>query len=266
MYVVLICARNEEKYIGACLNSVREQTVSPEEVVVVDDGSRDATGATAHENGALVLRNPDRGFSALGTPYMADTYNLGLDLLYTLKWDFLLVLGADTWIPPEYVESLLEVMTPELGVVSGQYPGIRETYASATGRFSRREILDELGGRLPRSHAWESSVLHCAEYLGYEIRSFPVDIVNMRPPGAKKRGYIGRGKAERDLGHYWPYALARGVRRILLGDVRMGLSIIVGYLAHRPEEPLPDWAKFKNDTQKQNYRQALIRRLKNDNR
>jgi len=48
-YVVLICARNEEKYIGSCLASVCFQSLPPKLVVVVDDGSSDQTYKRARE-------------------------------------------------------------------------------------------------------------------------------------------------------------------------------------------------------------------------
>ncbi len=40
---VVIPAYNEEKYIGKCLDSIKAQTVSPDEVIVVDNNSKDRT-------------------------------------------------------------------------------------------------------------------------------------------------------------------------------------------------------------------------------
>lgn len=262
-YVVLICARNEEKYIERCLSSVASQTIPAKAVVVVDDGSHDETTHRVHEFSERlplkVLRNPDRGFSAIGTRLMADTYNLGLNYLSSLEWEYLLILGADTSIPPDYVEKLNMVMTYRIGVASGRYPGIVENYAAATGRFIRREVIEKLGGLLPRTNAWESSVTYCAQYMGYETRSFPVSIHNLRPPGQRSRNYIGRGRATRELGYTLPHALIKVLRYVRMGKTYSALQILCGYLIHKPEKPIPKWAQYINESQKESTRQAIRR-------
>jgi len=262
-YVVLICARNEEKYISSCLASIYFQTAPPEMVVVVDDGSTDDTFARAMEfHGHLpltILNKEDRGFSAVGTSLMADTYNLGLDYLSSLEWGYLLILGADTFIPPFYVEALIGRMTPQLGVVSGRYPGINENYAAATGRFIRREIIKELGGQLPQTHAWESSVPHCAQYMGYEKRSFRIPIYNLRPPGQRRRSHLGLGRATKELGYYWPNMIHKALLNAKNGKLIMGVEILLGYFTHKPLNPLPDWAKYINEQQRKAFKQKIRR-------
>jgi Glycosyl transferase family 2 len=57
---ILIAARNEEARIGTTINELRR--LFPEaEILVADDGSRDATASVAEEAGARVLRLPPRG-------------------------------------------------------------------------------------------------------------------------------------------------------------------------------------------------------------
>lgn len=55
--VVIIPALNAERTVGAVVRGCLEQNL---DVVVVDDGSSDATGAMAAAAGALVLRHPVR--------------------------------------------------------------------------------------------------------------------------------------------------------------------------------------------------------------
>lgn len=260
-YVVLICARNEEKYIGSCLASLCFQSKPPKMVIVVNDGSSDETGRRAREFKdrlpIMVLERPDRGSSALGTKIMADIYNAGLAVLESVKWDFLLILGADTSIPPNYVDFLWQSMNPIDGVVSGRYPGIRENYAAATGRFIRREIIDELGGFLPVTNAWESSTLFCAAFMGYRKRSLPIPIYNLRPPRRINRNYGGRGRAFKELGYYWPYALNGVIENVRKSGLFSGLQILYGYLTHKPQDPLPEWAQYNNKKQKENLRKKV---------
>jgi hypothetical protein len=57
---ILVAARDEEERIGATVERLRD--AFPEaEVIVADDGSRDATAAVAERAGARVLRLPRRG-------------------------------------------------------------------------------------------------------------------------------------------------------------------------------------------------------------
>ena len=56
---VIIPAYNAEKTIGACVTALRgQQFERPYEIIVVDDGSTDATAARAREVGATVLTTP----------------------------------------------------------------------------------------------------------------------------------------------------------------------------------------------------------------
>ncbi len=57
---ILIAARDEEARIGTTVAELRRQFPDAE-VIVADDGSRDATAAVAEAAGALVLRLPHRG-------------------------------------------------------------------------------------------------------------------------------------------------------------------------------------------------------------
>ncbi len=265
-YVVLICARNEENYIASCLSSLYFQTVPPELVVVVDDGSEDYTTLRAMNfigrMKIVVLLHPDRGFSALGSKLMADPYNVGLDWLHPLEWDYLLILGADTTIPPRYMEKLLRNITPDMGVVSGRYPGLDENYAAATGRLIRREIIDELGGRRPRTNAWESSVTHCALYLGYKTGSFPVPIYNLRPPGKSMRSNTGPGRAIKEMGYTWPHALHKAYLKMRKGEFLQALKIVYGYAVHKPQDPLPDWAQFIQARQRERFKEKIKELIK----
>jgi glycosyltransferase involved in cell wall biosynthesis len=62
---VVVPAYNRAALLDAALQSVRDQTVAPEEIVVVDDGSQDdEVGAVARRHGARLLRQDNYGASA----------------------------------------------------------------------------------------------------------------------------------------------------------------------------------------------------------
>lgn len=265
-YVVLICARNEEKYIGSCLASVCFQSIPPKLVVVVDDGSSDQTyqrGCEFEKHLPLmVILKPDRGFSAINTPLMANTYNIGLERFDEVEYDFLLILGADTAIPPMYVENIVSCMTPDHGCVSGRYPGVKKPYAAATGRLIRREVMDELGRRLPQTNVWESSFNHCAKYLGYKVESYPIPIYNLRPPGKFKRSYTGPGRAVKELRYRLPNVLYKGYLMARKIGPLAALQMFYGYFTHKPSEPMPNWVKQIPKSQREALKKKLMGLIK----
>jgi glycosyltransferase involved in cell wall biosynthesis len=61
---VVIPAYNAARFLPRCLGSVFAQTLKPEEVIVVDDGSTDDTAAVAAGLGARVISQPNGGIAA----------------------------------------------------------------------------------------------------------------------------------------------------------------------------------------------------------
>ena len=60
---VVSAVRNGERYLSEALESVMGQTLPPDEVLVIDDGSTDATADIARSCGARVMPRRGRGVS-----------------------------------------------------------------------------------------------------------------------------------------------------------------------------------------------------------
>ena len=59
---VIVCAHNEAGYLGACLHSLLAQSRPPDEIIVVNNASTDATGdVAARVPGVRVIDEPRRG-------------------------------------------------------------------------------------------------------------------------------------------------------------------------------------------------------------
>ncbi|MBM3883076.1 MAG: glycosyltransferase, partial [Verrucomicrobia bacterium] len=90
---VLIIARNEERFIAACLRSVQNLA---DQVVLVDTGSTDRTAEIARQSGAEVYAHPwNDDFSA--------ARNAGLE---RARGDWILVLDADEELAPDNAAAL----------------------------------------------------------------------------------------------------------------------------------------------------------------
>jgi len=59
----VIPALNEEKLIAGCINSIKPQLRERDEIVVVDNGSKDATSIIAKKLGCRVVKEKEKGIS-----------------------------------------------------------------------------------------------------------------------------------------------------------------------------------------------------------
>ena len=108
--VAVIPAYNEEMMIGSVISSVRPHV---NEVVVVDDGSSDATGGAAREAGAIVVRHViNRGQGA--------ALQTGMDVACLRQAEIIIHIDSDGQHPAEHIPQLIDpIRKGEADVVLG---------------------------------------------------------------------------------------------------------------------------------------------------
>ncbi len=84
--VVIIPVLNEEESIGLVLAHIPSGMATA--VIVVDNGSTDRTTAVAEEGGAVVVREPRRGYGAACLRGMAEAARFSPDVIVFLDGDF----------------------------------------------------------------------------------------------------------------------------------------------------------------------------------
>jgi len=109
---VVIPAHNEEHYIGDCLTSLKRQTFTDFEIIVVDNNCTDNTVSIAKSYGVRVVKEPiqgttparQKGFSVASSPIIART-------------------DADTVLPPEWLTMIYDYFQshPEVSAISGSF-------------------------------------------------------------------------------------------------------------------------------------------------
>ncbi len=94
---VVVPALNEERHVGHLLSDIRRQTRRPQEVIVVDAGSRDGTVAVAREFAGVRILHGERP--------VARGRNLGGQ---EASGDVVIFLDADVRLPGTFLEEFLE--------------------------------------------------------------------------------------------------------------------------------------------------------------
>jgi glycosyltransferase involved in cell wall biosynthesis len=170
---VIIPCFNQATFLSEAIESALQQTVAPDEIIVVDDGSTDESADVARAHpGVRYLRQENRGAAA--------ARNAGLR---TASSDFVIFLDADDRLLPSAVETgAADLEThPECVMTVGRYDYIkmddrdrgfpanrttRDPFAAmlqqnfvvvpAAAMF-RRAAVEEIGG-------FDESILECEDY------------------------------------------------------------------------------------------------------
>ncbi len=98
---IVIPVYNEEDYLGACLDAIKNQSVKPDEVIVVDNNSTDATAKIAKSYPFVRLITE----SNQGVMYAR---NAGFD---TVKSDIIGRIDADTLLPRDWAREIKKFFT-----------------------------------------------------------------------------------------------------------------------------------------------------------
>lgn len=163
---VLVATYNQARYIPDALNSLRRQTLSPQdfEVIVIDDGSTDNTQDVLKEYGKSirVITRENKG--------LVDSCNEGLALA---RGRYFTRLDSDDMADSRWLDSLLKAMDSHPAACCGftdrfevsgndrRYVNVQENNIFSLivgGTFFRAETLRRVGGF--RSFYWEEYDLY----------------------------------------------------------------------------------------------------------
>jgi biofilm PGA synthesis N-glycosyltransferase PgaC len=191
---VIIPAYNESRTIADTIESLKMQSVPPEEIIVVDDCSTDGTGDVARSFGVTVVRPPSNTGSKAG----AQNYALPM-----VRTEFTMAIDADTTLAPDAIEKLLLAFNNQnVAAASGfvipryvntlwergryieyllaftWYKPIQDYYQKpliSSGCFSmyRTQILKENGGWPTRTLAEDMDLTWEFYEKGYNVRFIP---------------------------------------------------------------------------------------------
>jgi biofilm PGA synthesis N-glycosyltransferase PgaC len=258
-YLIITPARDEEQYIERTILAVANQSVLPLQWVIVNDGSRDNTGAIIDHYAEIypwirARHRPNRGHREAGGGVINTFYD-GYVHVESLQWDFLVKLDADLSFSSDYFELCFAEFAkdPLLGIGGG---GIYHEVAGelkleenpkfhvrGATKIYKRECWDELGGLL-RAPGWDTVDELKANMLGWTTRSFlDLRVSHYRFTGAADGAWndcVKNGRANYITGYHPLFMLLKCIRRLtkkpyLSGSVGLMWGFLNSYWRNTPQ-------------------------------
>jgi GT2 family glycosyltransferase/glycosyltransferase involved in cell wall biosynthesis len=129
---VVIPVYNNAAVTASCLASLRKNTMSPHQVVVIDNGSAEDIAYDADQNNYAVIRNPSNmGFAYACNQGIAGTYG-----------DFVVILNNDTIVTPGWLERLLwHMQDDETIAIAGPSTNFASTIQQIKGAYDSEKNL-----------------------------------------------------------------------------------------------------------------------------
>src|SRR5690606_26565522 len=197
--LIVISAHNEEAFIGDMLQSIIDQTLLPQKVVVVNDSSTDDTQniilkfAEKHSFIESIFHNSKKSHEP-GNKVINAFYK-GLETVEG-KYDFIGKFDADIILPPTYFQRIMELFSSdeEIGIAGGnlyikeekswKYEHISEkTKVRGPIKLYRKECFEAIDG-LKKSIGWDTVDELLAQYHGWKIKTdTSLHVKHLKPTG-----------------------------------------------------------------------------------
>ncbi|THD69891.1 glycosyltransferase family 2 protein [Robertkochia marina] len=248
-YSVVIPAHNEEEFLAGTLDSLLNQTVAPEEIIIVDDNSTDSTPDILKEYStkSTLIRviNKSSENKHLPGSKVVRTFNTGYEQLQK-SWDVVVKLDADLILPEHYFEEILNCFArqPKAGIVGGfiyektekgawklNHPMHKDHVRGAIKSYSR-SCFEKIGG-LRTAMGWDTVDELLARYHGFDIITLPeLKVKHLRPTGKayNKKARLLQGEAMYLMRYGWLIAaIASAKMAFKQGKIKTFFDNMAGY-------------------------------------
>lgn len=276
-YVVITPVRDEEAYLESTIQSMMQQTVLPQEWVIVDDGSQDNTGKILDDYASRLpwiraIHRKNRGFRKAGGG-VVDAFNDGYHALASSNWEFIVKFDGDLSFEPDYFAKCLAEFgrDPKLGVGGGvicylengvkRFEEAPAFHVRGATKIYRQACWDGIGGLLA-APGWDTMDEVKANSLGWSSRSFPdLHLIHHRHTGAADGLWptlVKYGRANYICGYHPLFMLSKCTVRLirkpyLIGSLGLIYGFISGYIKRVPQFNDPEAIAY--------LRQQQLRRL-----
>ena len=210
---IIIPAHNEEKHIADCLYSFVHQTHRPDELIVVDDHSKDGTFALAsgfaNDHDWIKVIQKESSDKHLPGQKIIEAFNYGLAQA-SVDYDLIGKFDADIILPENYFEQMLNHFQANwlLGMCSGLlyvkkndkwvYENIaKKNHIRGPIKLYYRQVFELMGG-LRLGTGWDTVDTLLCQYHDFETKTDESLMVkHLRPTGHgySTKNYRTKGQA-----------------------------------------------------------------------
>jgi biofilm PGA synthesis N-glycosyltransferase PgaC len=242
-YVVITPARNEADHIEKTIRSMVEQTLTPLQWTIVNDGSTDATGEIlerwASKYSWIVpvhlgrdIRSKEDKWSRGKRAYDAKeikAFHFGYQHLKIADWEYIVKLDADLGFRSDYFERCLAEFEadPKLGIGGGaichevngslQIESTPRFHVRGATKIYRRTCWTQIGG-VVNGAGWDTIDEVTANMLEWKTQTFPqLKVTHYRPTGTANgalQNAVKIGSWSYVSGYHPLYMIARAVKWI----------------------------------------------------
>jgi glycosyltransferase involved in cell wall biosynthesis len=257
-HVVIVPAHNEQAFIGRMLDSLVAQTERPDRVVVVDDGSTDATADIVRDLARThpwigVVQGPGDGERRYR---VVEAFNAGYAAVRQAEFAYVSKLDADLVFPPDYFARLFAAMDRDPTIAAGSGTlyevmpdGRRMRLRMPTNhvvgalKTMRKAPFDAMGGFLP-TLGWDILDLVKLRCMGYRTANLPdLAVLHLRRLGSADgilRGNARMGHGAYVIGTHPLFAIGRSLYRMLeppyvIGGLALGYGYFKSWLGRAPQ-------------------------------
>lgn len=267
-YVIISPVRDEGIYIEKTIYSVINQTITPVEWVIVDDGSSDNTGKIIDEYARRyqwihTLHRENRGFRKAGGGVIEAFYD-GYNALLATNWDFIVKLDGDLTFEKDYFEKCYSYFSniKNLGIGGGMIYHIVEGglqleenpifHVRGATKIYKKECWDVIGG-LIKAPGWDTLDEVKANMEGWHTQSFiDIKVIHHRYTGAADgswKNWVKNGIANYISGYHPLFMFSKCLKRIfkkpyILGSAGLFYGFMMGYLKNIPQIDDKDLIKY----------------------
>jgi glycosyltransferase involved in cell wall biosynthesis len=246
-YFAIVTCRNSENDIHAALTSLRNQTLAPQYVIVVDDGSTDKTSEILTQikqdwQSLYVITHDDLGYDisrVVRNWNEAITYARSKELAHTT---YHMIATDDTTYPPGYAKQLVDFRdnNSNIAIASGNYTKYVPEKPHGAGRFVRNFFFEQThwGGVYPELMGYESAILYESERLGHRYAILTDAKFKHSRPLGKHHKFYEFGASMKTLGYHPAFVWGRFAKYLATGEVtgRIGaFNMLYYYLSYKPK-------------------------------
>ncbi len=280
-YYIVIPAHNEQDFIELTIQSLLQQTLLPQKIVVVNDNSTDATlqiiSTLSNSNALISIVNTTSDAIHLPGSKVIQAFQKGFETLDD-SYDFIVKADADLIFPNNYFETVIKHFQSDktIGMVGGfayitkNGDWILENLTDKDhirGAFKayRKECFKQIGGLKP-AMGWDTvDELLCKFYNWKVITDPTLKVKHLKPTGANynKTARYKQGEAFYRLGYgFFITAIASAKLAMMKKKPLLFLDYIKGFWKAKSEKKqllvTQEQAKFIRNYRLQKMKKKLF--------